>query len=142
MKEADERTTRGKRRRRLVAVAIVAAIIAVLPHLVAKTALRDVVLNRLAARSGFRVTTQGASFGWFSPVRVSGVVAEKEMAGIELQIADVQLQKPWLSTWRGLPELGRVVIDKPELTFQLPSETATQPKMPPPRPVTGSFEVR
>jgi translocation and assembly module TamB len=107
---------RGPRRwpRRLaVFVILVVVIIALLPTLVAKTPLRNVILSAVLPKNSVQVAIGDASLSWFSPPSVSGIEVRDAAGRPLVAVESVQLSRsPWLlaTNWH---ELGEVVVTRP-----------------------------
>jgi translocation and assembly module TamB len=111
-----DKLARGPRRwpRRLaVFLILVTVVVALLPMLVAKTPLRNVLLSAVLPKNSVQVTIGDASLGWFSPPSVSGMevrdVAGRPLAAVE----SVQLSRsPWslATNWH---DLGEIDVTRP-----------------------------
>ena len=107
---------RGPRRwpRRLaVFVIFVAVIVALLPTLVAKTPLRNVILSAVLPKNSVQVAIGDASLGWFSPPSVSGIEVRDAAGRPLVAVESVQLSRsPWrlATNWH---ELGEIVVTRP-----------------------------
>lgn len=117
---ADGRPPRGRWKRRLVVLAIMALVcVGAAPWLIGHSFLRDALLSYALSDLKGSVSTGDASLGWFSPIAVS-----------ELEIRDVQgqtvLAVPEMSGERTLlgllcqpSNLGRVRIERPTINLVL-----------------------
>ena len=107
---------RGPRRwpRRLaVFLVLVAVIIAILPMLVAKTPLRNVILSAVLPKNSVQVSIGDASLGWFSPPSVSGIEVRDAAGRPLVAVESLQLSRsPWAmaTNWH---ELGEIVVTRP-----------------------------
>src|SRR6516162_2543232 len=74
---ADNRAPKRRRFRIVRALGISAGLLAVLvvaaPWVVAHTGLRDTAINTILASPSVTASSDGASFGWFSPLSVQGL---------------------------------------------------------------------
>jgi translocation and assembly module TamB len=107
---------RGPRRwpRRLaVFLILVVVIVALLPTLVAKTPLRNVILLAVLPKNSVQVAIGDASLGWFSPPSVSAIEVRDAAGRPLVAVESVQLSRsPWslATNWH---ELGEVVVTRP-----------------------------
>ncbi len=111
---------RRRRRWRLAVVALVpVALLWLLPAIVAHSPLLDWVLDAATADLAGTVEIRSASLGWFSPVVIEGIEVRGADEETVLKAAGLRGDK-WLAQILWDPaELGRLRIERPELTVVL-----------------------
>jgi translocation and assembly module TamB len=115
MRRPNHRRAGGARRGLLVVLVLLVALVALLPTLVAKTPLRDIVLGRVVPSDTLHVSIGNLSLGWFSPPSASAIEV-KDAAGATLLTAEsIRIDRtPWaLATGRS--DLGTVEIVRPTI---------------------------
>src|SRR5262245_6856872 len=119
-------TGKKKRRRwiRVLRVGLVLLVVAVLigPLVLSKTRLRDRVINQAVRSPNVTASSQGASFGWFSPLSVQGLDLNSEKRSVRVRVNDIATEQPWWRLLARLPDLGTVRLEKPHIEVMLPFE--------------------
>lgn len=128
-------------RRRLTRLAVGVAVIVALPHIVANTPLRNVVLSGITAKRGLRVSAESASFGWISSVKLRGIRAAHTSRPLQSRVGNIELERSWLGTLLQSPDLGHVLVEDVEVEVLWPLDASPPEKRTPGR-ATGTFEVR
>lgn len=139
MKEAPLPSDESRKRRWLIRLlGIVAILLIVLllvaPSIIAKTGLRDKLINNLLGPTNLSASTEGATFGWFSPLTAEGIQVEGVRRHFELHVDRIAAEQTLLGLLASSPELGEITIEKPHarvvLPLDLPAET--NPQLPSP----------
>ena len=73
--------------------------LAFLPTIIAKTSLRDTVLNAIVDDPKWSISSQSASFGWLSGVAIDHVEVIDANKSTTLRIGRLTTEKSWLSLW-------------------------------------------
>lgn len=108
-------TTKSRVWESAVAILILTFFVAFLPWMVARTSLRNVVVNRLIADSHVHATVGGASFGWYSPLRLSALTLVHAGNQPQMQVQHIEAEKSWLQLALSAPALGNIEIDQPRI---------------------------
>ncbi|MCC7475974.1 MAG: hypothetical protein IT425_11300, partial [Pirellulales bacterium] len=111
--------TGGIRRKLLVLLVLTVVLIAVLPTIIAKTPLRNLVLNQAVPTRSLRISVGEASLGWFSGPSL-GHVQLTDPAGVSLLTAEsIRLDRAPLSLALNSHDLGQLRIDQPQLFLKV-----------------------
>ena len=104
-----------KQTRRLSLKFLSAAVILVLllPLLLGRTALRDVVLNALVDGEGLSVRSSAASLGYLAPLSVTGLSVEANDQKTNISFQKIEAERSWLNMLFSRPDLGTFRFDKP-----------------------------
>lgn len=103
--------------RRSVGVLVVAALtIALLPQILAVTGLFRPFLAAAASKHDLRVSAQSASLSWVGPVSLDGFTLERQDDSLAVFIPEMATRKTLLSVLTSLPDVGRITVDRPEVT--------------------------
>jgi hypothetical protein len=121
-------------RRRWIRVSIVGATIlilfvACLPSLLSMTPVRNTLIKWLAGPH-VEITTQAASFGWFTPLRIEGLGIHQLEAGNHIDVGKIEVQKPLLTLLFDAPKLGTVTIEQLRLDLVPTRMPNSQPSPP------------
>jgi hypothetical protein len=121
------------------------------PTIVAKTSLRDWLLNRAAGDLKGRITTQSASLGWFSPPSIEGLEIFDEESRPLAEIPRVSGNRSLASLLREFPKLGRFRLENPRMHVVFDEHGQTNweqalaeylvPREEPSRPIDAGVEV-
>ena len=122
------------RRRRWLRIGAAGAVcstfvLACLPTLLSLNPLRNSFLQWLAGQK-FEITTQAASFGWFTPQRVEGLRFLDREGGSRIEVARFGAEQRLLSLLLEAPRLGTVTIDGLRLDLVPTRLSAEQPDPP------------
>src|SRR6516164_6200623 len=124
--QTDSTSATPKRRKRRalrvlgLVVILLALLIAAAPWIVAKTGLRDRAINTILASPSVTASTDGASFGWFSPLSVSGLQLTSTNKHVDIRVNGITAERsPW-KLWSSAPDLGTIRADKPHVRLTLP----------------------
>ena len=103
--------------RRMLSKAIVAAVVFVvlIPVLLGKTFLRDIVLNSLVDSEKLTLQSNDASLGYFSPAAVAGLRLQTLDQTCLVSVPEIRADRSWLSMLLSRPELGNLRVEKPEV---------------------------
>lgn len=104
-------------RRGLIALGVLIAVVAVLvyfaPTVVARTSLRDRVVDAAAGQINGTLTIESMSLGWFSPVVLHGVTVTDPAGRKTLEATTVRTSRTLLGLARDRADLGTVTVEKP-----------------------------
>jgi hypothetical protein len=104
----------------LVTAILLAALIVAAPWIVARTGLRDRAINRILASPSVTASTDGASFGWFSPLSIRGLRLRSTNDHVDIRVAGVTAERsPW-KLLSSAPDLGTVRANSPHVTLEWP----------------------
>ena len=126
---------RRKSRRTLrvlfVGVLLLVTLALAAPAVVARTGLRDRLINRVVQSPNLTPSTAEASFGWTSPLSVRGMELASETGSVRIRVDEVAADRPWWQLAAALPDLGTVTLEKPHIEVALPLEQfEPEPKRP------------
>ena len=106
-----------------IAVAILLVVLILLllaPLIVAKTSLRDRLINAILASPSVRASSHSASFGWFSPLSIRGLQLHSTNKHIDIRVDYITAERsPW-KLLTSLPNLGTIRVTKPHVRLELP----------------------
>ena len=109
----------SKRKRRRVLVfacfILLAGFLWLLPTIIAKSAIRDLVLNSIANAPQYQISSRRASFGWFTPLVVDDLMIKKADHSVSIKIQKLSADKSWFALWLSSPDLGSFTIVRPQL---------------------------
>ena len=91
------------------------ALVWFLPTIIARTSLRDWVLNSIASAPQYEISSRAASFDWFSPLVIDDLEIDKSDGTAKLKIQRLVAEKSWLELWLSSPNLGSFSIDRPQV---------------------------
>ena len=98
---------------RVIAAAFVFVLL--VPVLLGKTLLRDIVLNSLVDSDKLTLQSTEASLGYFSPTSVVGLQVETIDHTCAVSVQRISADRSWLRMLLSRPELGTFRFEKPEL---------------------------
>lgn len=96
----------------MIPVAIVVVLLA-MPYVLAKTTLRDRLLNAIASSNDVTVQSRDASLGYFSPLALRGLQVRSTNDSTRIAIEEIRGERSWLGLLFSRPELGVFHIDRP-----------------------------
>jgi hypothetical protein len=99
----------------LLAIVILAA-----PWIVAHTGLRDKAINAIVSSPSVTVSSDSASFGWFSPLSVHGLHLKSTNNHVDIRAEDIAAEQSPYQLWSKAPDLGTIKVEKPHVTLELP----------------------
>lgn len=116
---------RSRTRRRLFRLAGIVAILLVFvaliaPSIIAKTGLRDRLINAILGTPSLSASADQASFGWFSPLQVGGLQIDGVREHFQLHVDSIAADRSLSGLLLSSPELGTITIDKPQVRLLLP----------------------
>lgn len=94
---------------------LVAVVVALAPWVIAKTGLRDQLFALLVDDPQVVVRSENASFGYFSPLSVSGLKIDSTDGRSSLQIDRILTDRSWLHMLLSRPELGTLTVSQPTI---------------------------
>lgn len=84
-----------------------------LPTLLGKTSLRDVVLNSLVDSDKLRLQSTSASLGYFTPTSVSGLEIKTLNRKSTVSFEQIAGDRSWFSMLASRPDIGKFRIERP-----------------------------
>jgi hypothetical protein len=103
----------------IVAIVLVMLVVAA-PWIVARTGLRDSAINAILATPSVTASSKSASFGWFSPLSVSGLHLTSSNTRIQVDVERIAAEEtPW-RLWNSSPDLGTISLNRPHVKLVLP----------------------
>src|SRR6516164_8818495 len=91
---------------------LLVVLIAAAPWIVAHTGLRDTAINTMLASPSVTASSDGASFGWFSPMSVDGLNLKSTNNHVDIRVDVITTEKSLWQLWTSAPELGAVQVEK------------------------------
>jgi hypothetical protein len=109
---------------RILGVVVILSVVLIVaaPWIVANTGLRDRAINAILASPSVSASSDGASFGWFSPLSVQGLQLKSANNRVDIQVDDITAERSPLQLWSSAPDLGTVTVNKPHVQLVLPLE--------------------
>lgn len=118
------------RRLSLKFLATAVILVLLLPLLLGRTALRDVVLNALVDGEGLSVRSSTASLGYLAPLSVTGLSVEANDQKTSISFQKIEADRSWLNMLFSRPDLGTFRFDKPYVDITIDTN-APDPKLSP-----------
>lgn len=118
----------ARRWRWTLALVALVALIAALPSLIAHTQLRDVILNHVFNDPHLVLTSDSATFGWFSDVQVRGIELKTEGEPTQIEVERLQLNKTWIEILLSRPDLGDMEMQRPFIDLVLEDMKGRKPR--------------
>ena len=75
---------------------ILVVLLALAPTIIARTPLRDMLVNSAIAGDEIVVSTESASFGYFSPMEILGFRLKATNGAMQVDIDEIETEKSWL----------------------------------------------
>ena len=114
-------------RRRWLTLAVLFVIgVACLPHVIARTSLRDKILSALIGDSDLAVSSNGASFGWLSPLTIEQFELRSSQGDVAISIASIEAGRSWFSLWVGQEELGTILVTSPRVELVVEGASSSE----------------
>lgn len=112
-----EKTTSAKRPKwpRIVIglILIVVGLVIMMPWILANTSLRNQLLGALVKDPSVSISSEGASFGYFSPTSIQGLEIDVDQGQSNIKIEEIKTSKSWLAMLMERPQLGEFTFLKP-----------------------------
>ena len=112
----------SKRRPWLVLLVLAVIAIAALPWILAKTTLRDRLLNAIVSSNDISVTTTNASLGYISPLSLSGLQIRSMDDATRVEVARIEADRSWLGMLISHPDLGTFRFENPSINVLVDPE--------------------
>ncbi len=106
---------RGRKRRALVVLALLLALVYFAPNLLALTSFRNVPLGVVFEGIEGTITSGSASLGWFSPVVYRDVEIRDREGELVLTVAEVTSERTVAKLLADRSQLGGWTIDRPQV---------------------------
>ncbi len=108
--------TKRPRSRRFITVALALFVaVTAMPWLFANTPLRDRLLAAILKREDLRVSSDNASFGYFSPLALGGLRIETLDTSTQLNVDQIEADRSWVRLLVSRSDLGRFQFDRPSV---------------------------
>jgi hypothetical protein len=82
------------------------------------------LVAKVAARANVQATTEGASFGWFSPFSITGLDLTTKDGRPLIHVTSIRGDRPWWRLLVSSSDLGRFEVDRPHIEL-IYDETST-----------------
>ena len=99
---------------------LLAVLIAAAPWIVAHTRLRDQAINAILASPSVTASSDGASFGWLSPLSIHGLHLKSANNHVDIRADDIAAEQSPYQLWSSAPDLGTIKIEKPHVILEWP----------------------
>ncbi len=109
----------GIRRKLLLFLVLLVAVIALLPTIVAKSPLVNLVLSKAIPGSAVQVSSTGASLGWLSGPTLSGVQVIDSTGNALLTSESISVSRTPVNLVLNKHELGIIQINRPQLFIKV-----------------------
>ncbi|MDG2221910.1 MAG: hypothetical protein P8L85_11040 [Rubripirellula sp.] len=90
------------------------------PTIIARTGIRDQLINAIIAASHLSASTEGASVGWLSPLSVDGLRINGMQNRFQVEVDRVTADRSWPRLLTSSPNLGKITVEKPHVKLMLP----------------------
>ncbi|KAA5539213.1 hypothetical protein FYK55_25165 [Roseiconus nitratireducens] len=110
----------GWLRRLGIAFVVLALLVIIAPAVIARTGLRDRLINTIMAAPSLTASTGAASLGWISPVSIDDLKIEGKQHRFRIEVDSVTTDRPWPQLFASSPDLGTISVEKPRLWCKLP----------------------
>jgi hypothetical protein len=90
------------------------------PWIVAHTPLRDTAINLVLASPSVTASSEGASFGWLSPLAVDGLDLKSANNHVEIRVQGIAADRSLWQLATSAPDLGTITIEKPHVLLEWP----------------------
>jgi hypothetical protein len=85
------------------------------PSVLARAPFRDRILRKIVKSKTFTIQSEGASFGYMSPVTLTGLRLESDLGSSLIEIERIQSEYSWLELMVSRPELGTFWVERPKI---------------------------
>lgn len=132
------RSTRAHRKLVYAAIALMLAVVAFAPTIIANSGFRDRLINAAIADKTLHASTQSASFGYLSPLSVQGFELLADDGSLNVEMQSFQSEKSWLmmlfaggdlGTFRFREPILRIVTGIASSQHQTPNEPTERAPM-------------
>ena len=100
------------------------------PLIIARTGLRDWLINAIVASPNLSLSSAQASLGWTTPASIDGLTLEGAEKRFQLEIARVEAERAWPQLLASTPKLGTIIVDSPHVRLDLPINSAANVDVP------------
>lgn len=100
--------------------ALLTFVLSALPALIARTAMRDGLINSIVGTPNLTTSTRSASLGWFSPLSVHGLTVTGKQSRFRVDVESVVSEYSWPRLLASSPNLGTISVDRPQVWLKLP----------------------
>ena len=103
-----------------IGFALLVLVVVLAPALVARTGIRDRLINTIIAAPNLSASTKGASLGWFSPLSVNGLRIDGKQHRFRVEVESVTADRSWPRLLASSPDLGKISVEKPQVWLKFP----------------------
>ena len=108
-------TAGSKRRSWLMLLVILLLVLGILPWILAKSNLRDRLLNAIVSSNEITVTSTDASLGYLSALSLSGLQINSNDDSTQIAVEHIEADHSWLGLLFARPELGTFRVANPSI---------------------------
>lgn len=101
-------------------IALLALLVFLLPTIIARSTMRDRLINAILAAPELTATTEEASLGWFSPLSIKRANIVGQQQRFEVDVESIDAEYSWAQLLASSPDLGTILIDQPRLRLTAP----------------------
>lgn len=103
----------------VVGILVTVLLLSVLPTMLAKTPLKQILLDYALAKNDLHGSLEAVEFGWLTPLRVRRLLLERTDASWKLSVEGITHDETIISLLNDWPDLGSLVIDQPTIDLVL-----------------------
>ncbi|MCP4889761.1 MAG: hypothetical protein GY904_24535 [Planctomycetaceae bacterium] len=111
----DEAPSRSIRKRIIAVLLVIFLLVLLAPTIIAKTGLRDRLINAAIADDSLNASTQSASLGYLVPLSVQGFDLRADDGSLRVEMDSMKCEKSWLMMLFSNGELGTFRFRQPTL---------------------------
>ena len=115
MSTATEPNSPKKRRWFRWIILPIVVVVATFPWILAKTTLRDKMLNAIVNSDDIEIRSTDASFGYLAPLSLSGLQIQSKDKSTNIDVKEISAEHSWLGLLLARPELGTFRFDSPKV---------------------------
>ena len=108
-----------KKRGWLLLLVLAVLLLLATPWILAKSTLRDRLLNAIVNSDDISVSSTDASFGYVSPLSLSGLQIRSKDETTKIEVNKIESNHSWLGLLFSRPELGTFRFDQPNVNLLL-----------------------
>jgi hypothetical protein len=109
-----------------ISAILLAGLIVSAPRIVAHTRLRDTAINSILTSPSVTASSDGASFGWFSPLSVHGLHLNSTNNHLDVRVEDITAERSLWQLCFSAPDLGTIKVERPHVLLELPLDVQVQ----------------
>lgn len=105
----------AKKRRWWSVILPLGVVVTTFPWILAKTTLRDKMLNAIVNSNDIEIRSTDASFGYLAPLSLSGLQIQSSDKSTNIDVKEISAEHSWLGLLLARPELGTFRFDSPKV---------------------------